>query len=93
MLYSFGLPYLSRVGPISDFDSYLKEPKTLTEAARHIGVRLRSVEELLCVLFYHSVAIPITGGTPLLSLEVETSSSSGVLVGLYIFTLALFGKK
>jgi hypothetical protein len=42
-----------RVGPISNNDSYLKDPKTLNEAARHFGVKLRRVEELLCAPFYH----------------------------------------
>jgi hypothetical protein len=41
------------VGPIPGDDSYLKEPKTLNEAARHFGVNLRRVEELLCAPFYH----------------------------------------
>jgi hypothetical protein len=44
------------------------EPKTLNEAARHFGVKLRRVEELLCSPFYHFVAIPIIRGMSLLKL-------------------------
>jgi hypothetical protein len=51
VLYSFRLSYLIRVGPTLDDDSYLKEPKTLNEAAKHFVVRLRRVEELLCAPF------------------------------------------